>query len=112
MSSNGGKQAEGVLSWGALRIDLQCHQAEVNGTPLELTLTEFRLLTLLLAGRGRVVTREEILREVWGPGDAGRPRALDVHIRRLRGKLGGAASASIVTIRKVGYRLALASAGG
>lgn len=91
-----------MLAWGPLRLDPDSHEAWANGALLELTLTEFRLLALLLAAQGRVVTREEILREVWG-GQAG--RALDVHMRRLRGKLQEAGPASVVTIRKVGYRL-------
>lgn len=99
------QDAAAVMNWGRFRMDLARHEVEVKGVGVELTLTEFRLLALLLAGRGRVVTREDILREVWGSEDAGRPRALDVHIRRLRSKLGDVASASIVTIRKVGYRL-------
>lgn len=92
-----------MLAWGSLRLDPESHEAWANGALLDLTLTEFRILALLLAARGRVVTRDDILKEVWGPAQAG--RALDVHMRRLRGKLQDAGGASVVTIRKVGYRL-------
>jgi len=91
------------LTWGPFRLNPDSHEVWAHGSLLELTFTEFRLLALLLWAQGRVVTREEILREVWGPGQTG--RALDVHIRRLRGKLEHAGPASLVTIRKVGYRL-------
>ena len=94
---------EKALSWGELRLDPETHEAWSNGSLLELTRTEFRLLGLLLAAQGKVVTRDDILKEVWGPTPAG--RALDVHMRRLRGKLQDTGEASVVTIRKVGYRL-------
>ena len=112
MTAERAQTGQQVLAWGALSLDLERHHVEMEGRALDLTLTEFRLLTMLLAGKGRVVTREEIFREVWGPGEEGRPRALDVHMRRLRGKLGECSPASIVTIRKVGYRLAAKGGGG
>lgn len=88
---------------GALVLDVAAHEARVGPTVISLANREFDLLVHLAMGRGRVVRRAEILSAVWGlRGDAG-GRSLDVHIRRLREKLG--ASVRIETIRGVGYRL-------
>jgi DNA-binding response OmpR family regulator len=88
---------------GALVLDIDAHEARVGAAALSLANREFDLLVFLARGHGRVVRRAEILANVWGQrgGDGG--RSLDVHIRRLREKLG--ASVRIETIRGVGYRL-------
>jgi DNA-binding response OmpR family regulator len=94
-----------VLKAGDIAIDLAKHQATVRGQPVELTATEFKLLSTLLERRGRVQTRDTLLTDVWGyEGDVD-TRTVDTHVRRLREKLGKAAD-SIETVRGVGYRFA------
>ena len=95
--------AETVLRAGPLSIDKDAHQALLNGDPLELTSTEFKLLVTLIERRGRVQTRDELLNTVWGYEYSGYGRTVDTHIRRLREKLGDA-SDGIETVRGVGYR--------
>ncbi len=79
------------------------HEAFVRSRRVDLTATEFRLLNMLLRGRGRVHRREELLREVWGYEKAMDTRTVDTHVRRLREKLGSAAH-YIETVRGIGYR--------
>lgn len=94
-----------ILKAGDIAVDLAKHQAIVKGQPVELTATEFKLLSTLVERRGRVQTRETLLTDVWGyEGDVD-TRTVDTHVRRLRDKLGKAAEA-IETVRGVGYRLA------
>jgi two-component system phosphate regulon response regulator PhoB len=88
---------------GGLAIDPVGHCVEVDGQPVELTATEFRLLTTLARRRGRVQSREELLNVVWGYQYSGYRRTVDTHIRRLREKLGKAAEL-VETVRGVGYR--------
>lgn len=75
-----------------------------GGVPLDLTYKEFELLRCLITHVGRVVTRDRLLQEVWGMGYYGGTRTVDVHIRRLRAKLGPERESLIETIRGVGYR--------
>jgi DNA-binding response OmpR family regulator len=75
----------------------------VQGRRLELTTTEFKLLATLVERRGRTLSRETLLQDVWGYENAIDTRTVDTHVRRLREKLGGAAS-RIVTVRGEGYR--------
>ena len=75
----------------------------VQGRRLELTTTEFKLLVTLVERRGRTLSRETLLQDVWGYENAIDTRTVDTHVRRLREKLGGAAS-RIVTVRGEGYR--------
>ena len=91
------------LHLGPLSIDKAAHQALLNGDPLELTGTEFKLLITLIERRGRVQTRDDLLDTVWGYEYSGYGRTVDTHIRRLREKL-GEASEWIETVRGVGYR--------
>ncbi len=88
---------------GALVLDVAAHEARLGPTLVALANREFDLLVFLAHGRGRVVRRAEILSAVWGQRGDGGGRSLDVHIRRLREKLGSAVR--IETIRGVGYRL-------
>ena len=90
-------QAHGVV------IDEASYSAKVNGKPLDLTFKEFELLRFLAQHPGRVFTREQLLSEVWGYDYFGGTRTVDVHIRRLRAKLGDLESL-IGTVRNVGYR--------
>ena len=71
--------------------------------PLELTATEFKLVTVLAQRKGRVQTREKLLQDVWGYNSLIDTRTIDTHMRRLREKLGGAAQ-YLDTVRGVGYR--------
>lgn len=91
------------LQAGELEMDLATYRASVAGHPLELTYMEYELLRFLTATRGRVHTREAILRNVWGYDYYGGIRTVDVHIRRLRAKLGQEHARLIETVRGVGY---------
>ncbi|HEY3864083.1 MAG TPA: response regulator transcription factor [Verrucomicrobiae bacterium] len=95
--------AEDHLQLGGLRIDKPRHHASVHGKALELTLTEFKLAALLAERRGRVQSREQLLRDVWGYNCMIDTRTVDTHMRRLRAKLGPAAKL-LDTVRGVGYR--------
>lgn len=86
-----------------LMLDIPRHQASVKGKPIELTATEFKLLTVLAQRRGRVQSREQLLQDVWEYDNLFDTRTVDTHIRRLREKL-GAASKYLDTVRGVGYR--------
>ena len=96
--------ANKTLSVGPVVIDEDAYLATVGGQPLDLTYTEFELLKYLVAHPGRVLTREQLLSEVWGYDYYGGARTVDVHIRRLRAKLGPEYDAWISTVRNVGYR--------
>jgi two-component system phosphate regulon response regulator PhoB len=96
--------AEGTASMGPIEIDEAQHVVRVDGASVDLTLTEFKLLSMLLRSRGRVRTRETLLTEVWGYDAEVISRTVDTHIRRLREKLGPAA-AWLRTVRGIGYRL-------
>ena len=87
-------------------IDEASYSAKVHGKPLDLTFKEFELLRFLAQHPGRVFTREQLLSEVWGYDYFGGTRTVDVHIRRLRAKLGDLESL-IGTVRNVGYRFNL-----
>lgn len=87
-------------------IDEAAYKASVAGNPLDLTYTEFELLRFLVANPNRVHSREHLLAEVWGQDYFGGTRTVDVHIRRLRAKLGPEHDTLIETVRNVGYRLA------
>lgn len=87
-------------------IDDQSYSAKLHGRPLDLTYKEFQLLHFLAAHPGRVFTREQLLSEVWGYDYFGGTRTVDVHVRRLRAKLGDTEQI-IGTVRNVGYRFTL-----
>lgn len=93
------------IAIGQIVLDVERHQVTVQGRPIELTATEFKLLRLLMERRGRVQTREHLLINVWNYETEIETRTVDTHIRRLREKLGSEAD-WIETIRGVGYRLA------
>lgn len=99
-----GKREEGeIIKINQLKIDLIRHQITFKGKPLALTSTEFNLLTFLTKNRGRVFTRDQLLDRAWKEGSFVVDRTVDVHIRRLRQKL-GQGSKFIETIRDIGYR--------
>jgi len=91
------------IQWKDLSVDVPRHQATVKGKPLDLTATEFKLLTVLAQRRGRVQSREKLLQDVWDYDNLIDTRTVDTHMRRLREKLGAAAK-YIDTVRGVGYR--------
>lgn len=94
-----------VLKVGDLTVNPENYQVYVRGRPLDLTYKEFELLKFLAQRPGRVCDRDLLLREVWGYDYYGGTRTVDVHIRRLRAKLGPEHETLIETIRNVGYRL-------
>ena len=93
-----------VLEAGGIRLDRAAHSVQLNGEPLALTATEFRLLQLLLERQGRVQSRPQLLSEVWGYAEDVDSRTVDTHVRRLRRKLGSEAE-RVETVIGVGYRL-------
>jgi DNA-binding response OmpR family regulator len=89
---------------GELAIDEATYAARLRGRALDLTFKEFELLKFLAQHPGRVFTRAQLLQEVWGYDYFGGTRTVDVHVRRLRAKLGPEHEALIGTVRNVGYR--------
>ena len=92
-----------VLTHGDLILNLETYQAAVNGRPLDLTYMEYELLKFLVSHPGKVFSRETLLSRVWGYDYFGGARTVDVHVRRLRSKLGEEYAGLIQTIRSVGY---------
>jgi DNA-binding response OmpR family regulator len=93
-----------VLRLGPLSIDIDRYHVAVAGRVVDLTYKEFELLRFLVANPERVFTRDALLHEVWGYDFYGGTRTVDVHIRRLRAKLGVEHEGLIETVRGVGYR--------
>ena len=98
------ERAEENMTRGSITIDAARHRVLVAGKPVVLTAVEFKLLSMLMQRPGRVQARDRLLNEVWGYESAIDTRTVDTHVRRLREKLGKAASA-IETVRGFGYRL-------
>ena len=96
-------EVETPLVFGELRVDLSRHRVFVGPDKIELTVRELKLLQELISGEGRVLSRDTLLDRAWGRDYFVTPRTVDTHIRRLREKLGSAAS-MIETIRGAGYR--------
>ncbi|MFD6204947.1 winged helix-turn-helix domain-containing protein [Streptomyces rubiginosohelvolus] len=101
--SGAAASAEGV-SAGPVRIDATRRTASVDGVVLDLTYLEFELLAHLVAHPHRVHTRDQLVTTVWGYGHVGDGRTVDVHVARLRRKLGAEYRRSIQTVRRVGYK--------
>jgi DNA-binding response OmpR family regulator len=95
------------LKVGELHIDLAGYEAAVRDRRLELTHQEFELLKFLAQNPGKVWTREQLLSKVWGYRYYGGTRTVDIHVRRLRAKLGTPADQMIETVRNVGYKLVM-----
>ncbi|MBA6435299.1 MULTISPECIES: winged helix-turn-helix domain-containing protein [Streptomyces] len=87
-----------------IRIDPDQRTAEIAGRPLDLTYLEFELLSHLVAHPHRVHTRDQLVTTVWGYGHVGDGRTVDVHVARLRRKMGPEHRGTIVTVRRVGYK--------
>jgi two-component system, OmpR family, response regulator RegX3 len=107
-SGRSGQFAESseVLRGGSVELDLDAHEARVSGQRVELRPKEFELLEALMRRKGKLVTRETLLDEVWGVSYFGDTKTLDVHIKRLRHKLEADPShpVHIVTMRGLGYK--------
>jgi DNA-binding response OmpR family regulator len=93
-----------LIRTGDVVIDEASYTAKLNGRALDLTYKEFELFKFLAQHPGRVFTREQLLQEVWGYDYFGGTRTVDVHVRRLRAKLGPEHEQLIGTVRNVGYR--------
>lgn len=98
--------AADILKAGEIVINLASCEVLLAGDPLSLTFQEYELLRHLVEHRGRVFTREQLLSELWGYNYYGGTRTVDVHVRRLRAKLGPEHEDLIQTVRNVGYRFA------
>ena len=92
-----------VIEYGPLGMNLETYQAAIDGKPLDLTYMEYELLKFLASHPGKVFTRETLLSRVWGYDYYGGARTVDVHVRRLRSKLGEEHANLIQTVRSVGY---------
>ena len=93
-----------LVKYGSLVLNIETYQATIDDSPLDLTYMEYELLRFLATRPGKVFTRETLLSEVWGYDYYGGGRTVDVHIRRLRAKLGEEHANLISTVRSVGYR--------
>ncbi len=102
--SQADQEGAGKISLGELMIDEGTYTARLRGRPLDLTYKEFELLKYLAQHAGRVFTRAQLLHEVWGYDFFGGTRTVDVHVRRLRAKLGAEHESLIGTVRNVGYK--------
>ncbi|MDO8683731.1 MAG: response regulator transcription factor [Armatimonadota bacterium] len=97
-------EEENVVRLDGLVVDLENYEVTIGGEPLDLTYKEYELLRFLITHRGRVFTREALLNHVWGYDYFGGARTVDVHIRRIRAKLGVSHEEYVETVRNVGYR--------
>jgi DNA-binding response OmpR family regulator len=98
------EEEDETLEDGPIRVDVAARRVLLGGAEVGLTRKEFDLLVHMIRHRGRVLTRERLLERVWGYDYPGETRTVDVHIRRLRRKLGIAAEERIETVVGVGYR--------
>lgn len=92
-----------TVEYGPLALNLETYQAAIDGQPLDLTYMEYELLSFLASNPGKVFSRDTLLSRVWGYEYYGGARTVDVHVRRLRAKLGEKHSGLINTVRSVGY---------
>jgi two-component system phosphate regulon response regulator PhoB len=102
-------RTDGKSKIGAVELDLSAHRCFVGGTEIPLTALEFRLLSTFIGRVGRVLSREQLLEQVWEVTSELQTRTVDTHVKRLREKLGGAGD-MIETVRGVGYRMSEPSA--
>ncbi len=97
--------SEEVIKVGDLVIDVAGYEAHLRGRRVDFTHQEFELLRFLAQNRGRVFTRDQLLQKVWGYQYCGGTRTVDIHVRRVRAKLGAVSGALIETVRNVGYKM-------
>lgn len=102
-SERRGRPSDRVLRLGAVALDLETHEATLEGQPIPFTLTEFRLLSALIEADGKVLTRRALMGHAMGPGVTVTERTIDVHITSIRRKMGPWGQ-HIKTVRGVGYR--------
>ena len=93
-----------MVEYGALTLNLETYQASIANKPLDMTYMEYELLKFLAQNPGKVFTSRDLLSRVWGYEYYGGARTVDVHVRRLRAKLGEEHANLIHTVRSVGYR--------
>lgn len=95
-----------VIEAGGVRMDVERHQVQVDGQDVKLALKEFELLEMLLRNAGRVMTRGQLIDRIWGADYVGDTKTLDVHVKRLRGKIetDPANPRLLVTVRGLGYK--------
>ncbi|MBI5104130.1 MAG: winged helix-turn-helix transcriptional regulator [Solirubrobacterales bacterium] len=99
-----GVESDDVVRVGTLEVNLATYQVAVDGRPVDFTYMEYELLKFLVTHPGRVFSREALLSRVWGFDYYGGARTVDVHVRRVRAKLGTEHAGRIKTVRSVGYR--------
>ncbi|WP_298336250.1 response regulator transcription factor [Ferrimicrobium sp.] len=104
---HGQPEEHSKITIGPLVLDTDTYQASLAGAPMDLTYMEYELLKFLASHPGKVFSRETLLSRVWGYEYYGGARTVDVHIRRLRAKLGEGYEALIQTVRSVGYKFGL-----
>ena len=104
LARGGSEVRHDLVQYNSLVLNLETYQATIAGTPLDLTYMEYELLKFLAQNPGKVFTREVLLSRVWGYEYYGGARTVDVHVRRLRAKLGEEHANFIETVRSVGYR--------
>ncbi len=104
LRAESGDEGPQQIRSGDLTVDEATYTAKLRGRVLDLTFKEFELLKYLAQHPGRVFTRAQLLQEVWGYDYFGGTRTVDVHVRRLRAKLGAEQESLIGTVRNVGYR--------
>jgi two-component system alkaline phosphatase synthesis response regulator PhoP len=97
-------QGRDLIKCGDLLIDIAKCEVSIDGVLLALTFKEYELIKFLARNKGRVLTREALLNEVWGYDYYGGDRTVDVHIQRLRSKLGDSTNTYIQTVRNIGYK--------
>ncbi len=102
-----GEEENELIEYGPISVDTGVHAATLEGRPLQLTVTEFKLLSALVAAEGKVLSRPALISRAMGPGVTVTERTIDVHVTSIRKKL-GQQSALIRTVRGVGYRVQLA----
>jgi len=107
LARDAGDELPNEITSGPVTIDEATYTAKVRGRLLDLTYKEFELLKHLAQHPGRVFTRAQLLQEVWGYDYFGGTRTVDVHVRRLRAKLGAEHESLIGTVRNVGYRFVM-----
>ena len=105
--NNGGELSGSSITVGDISIDPEQHEVIIRGETSTLPLKEFELLHILIANAGRVLPRETLIDRVWGTDYVGDTKTLDVHVKRLRGKIEDdpASPTRLVTIRGLGYKL-------
>jgi len=104
--ANDARPTPTLLTFGPLSVDTRRHVAEVAGTPLEITATEFGLLTAILEAGGEVLSRRQLINRAYGREHHVSERTIDTHVKRLRRKLAAFALDPIVTVTGIGYRCA------